>query len=1143
MNTSLFYRSVIYRCCFLSVLVLIICRNMAFAVIQPGDEILDRTITLSMDQVSFADAVNMISATANVRFVYSVKPDDHKMKVTLHSYRKKLREVLEQLLDPYHLGYDVVGNKIVLKPLTTAAALSMEAVQGAGVKSADIPVGELQVPVSGVVTDAKNGQPIPNVSVRIKNGKTGTSTDANGKFAVNAAEGTVLVFTFIGYKAKEVTVNGSGPLQITLEEDTKSLGEVVVTALGIRKERKSLGYSVSEIDGASLTQARENNVMNALEGKVAGVNVSNVATGPNGSANVIIRGVSSITGSSQPLYVIDGIPLTNSTYSNPDTDGYGGSDSGDGIGNINPDDIETMTVLKGAAASALYGYRGSKGVILITTKSGKKGKGLGVDFNSNYVMERVIDNTDWQTTYGQGYGNIKPINQQDALGSNLSSWGAKLDGSSVVQFDGVSRPYSAVKGNIHRFYKDGGTATNTIALSKGFGNDGSARFSVSDLRDNSMIPNAGLKRQSFHLSTEYNLDKHLSVELKANYITQQVKNVPNVSDAPANMNFATLFLPPNVDITSLAPGYTPVGDELLFSEDPFTTNPYFAAYKFSHQVKRNRFIGMANLKYTFDNGLFLQARAGEDYFVDRSLGVTPNGTAYLPTGSLIDGTYRSTELNVDGLAGKTFKLAKEFTLSATVGANYRKANVESITLQGGDFAIPYLYTLNNLKNYQTSYSNPIVVNKSIYATADFAYKNFLYLNVTGRNDWYSTLAPGKVNYLYPSVNGSFVFSEILHIKNMDFGKLRLGYADVGGEAEDPYQTFLNYNIVATMNGYPVGNIVNDYIPNNHLRPSSVKEIEMGTEMGFFTGRLKLDISVYQKKITNSIIPATTSETSGYTGAYLNLGNLRNNGVEWLVSGVPIKSTNFNWTVTVNGSYNNNKVLSLASDQDNLLLARSRAGEDDGQNAYIAQIAGKAAAQIVALDPARDEKGNIILDPSTGAPDPDNATYKPFGSGIHPWGGGITNDFYYKHFNLSFLIDGKFGGKIFSGTNYYAYQMGLSKETLDGRDKMYGDGVDGPQINATDYYARLSVVNSRFIYDASFIKLRQIILGYTFPPAMFHDKIQGLGISFVVRNAFTLMKHTPNIDPESNYTNGTGQGLELAGVPPFRSFGLNLNVKL
>lgn len=1081
-------------------------------------DVLDRFITIDLNQVAFADALNQIGLQAGVKFVYTFTPDPDRMKVTLHARHKKLREVLTQFLQPYNLGYEVIGNKIILKPATITAETPPS-----------------QDEVHGQVTDAGSAQPLPNVTVRLKNGNAGVVTDPDGHYTITAPAGATLIFTFIGYEAKELKVHGP-QLNTALEADTRDLGEVIVTALGIKKERKVLGYSVTEIDGNTLTEARENNVMNALEGRIAGVNVAGVATGPGASANVMIRGISSMTGSSQPLYVVDGIPITNVSYSQPDADGYGGSDGGDGINNINPDDIESISILKGAAAAALYGYRGSRGVVLITTKSGHKDGSPGIDFNSSYVVERVIDNTRWQHTYGQGFGGERPNDQASALSSGLSSWGAKLDGKLTPQFDGVARPYSAQTHNIHNFYKDGGAATNTIAFSKGFSNKGSVRFSVSDLRDNSMIPNAGLKRQSFHLSTRYNPAPHLSVDLKASYIAQQVQNTPNISDAPANLNFATLFLPPNVNIRSLAPGYTPDGNELRFSEDEYTTNPYFAAYSFSHQINRNRFLGIATLKYTFDNGLFLQARGGEDYFTDRGINITPNGTAYLPDGSMADNTYRSSELNLDGLAGKEFTLKKGLTLNAGIGGNYRKSIVENIVIQGSDFAVPYLYTISNLQNTQPSYSKPVVENRSVYATADFAYRNLLYLNLTGRNDWYSTLAPGKITYFYPSINTSFVFSELLHSHIIDYGKLRAGYAAVGGEADEAYQNTLNYNIVTSLNGRPVGNIVNVYVPNSALRPSSVKELEAGVNMGFLKSHLKADIAVYHKEITNSIIPATTSETSGYTGAYLNLGNLRNNGIEWLLSGIPVQTKTFSWTLTLNGAYNSNKVLRLAKDEDNLLLARSRAGEDDGENAYIAQVAGKPAAQIMALDPQRDAHGKLVLDPSTGAPDPEKAVYKAFGSGIDPWNAGLTNDFTYKNFSLSFLIDGKFGGKIFSGSNYYAYQMGLSKATLAGRDKMYGDGVNTPQLTPEDYYALLSVINSQFVYNAGFIKLRQLLFGYRFPK-------QRISVNIVMRNILTLMKHTPNIDPESNYTNTPGQGLELAGVPSFRSFGINLNIKL
>lgn len=996
-----------------------------------------------------------------------------------------------------------------------------------------------QAPIKGKVTDAITNEALTGVSISIKGTTTGVTTDINGTYTLTAPPASTLIFRYIGYKTTEVPAN-QAVINIKLSTSTSQLNDVVVTALGIKRERRALGYSVTEVKGATLTEARETNFVNALEGRVAGVNVSNVATGPGGSANVVIRGISSITGANQPLYVIDGIPMQNTTYRTTDVGGgYGGTDGGDGTININPDDIETISVLKGAAASALYGYRGSKGVILITTKSGKNAKGIGVEINSNYVVQNVIDNTDWQTTYGQGSGGIKPVSGEDAFGMGLASWGPKLDGTPVYQFDGVQRPYSLQSGNMGRFYKSGSAATNTISLSKSLGDDGSLRFAASDLHNNSIIPNAGYRQQSFTLSSNYKLDKHMDLQLKAQYINAFTHNRPSVSDAAGSLNFAPLFLPPNVNILSLAPGYKADGSENQFLDDAYTTNPYFVANKFINNTSRNRFIGSADLKYTFDNGLFLQFRAGEDYFADRNVIVTPNGTAYQTDGAMTDENVKSTELNIDAMLGKTFKASKDLNITGLIGVNSRKAVVDQIDATGTNFQTPYLYTVGNLASPTEYTSNQVTVNKSIYATVDLAYKNYLYLGVTGRNDWYSTLAPGKTNYLYPSVNGSFVFSELLHWSWMDLGKLRVGYADVGGEADQPYLTLLGYNNIGNLNGHPIGNISNgNVVPNEHIQPSSAKEFEIGTELDFFRSRLHFDMAYYNKKESKEVIPAVTSETSGYNSVLLNSGVIQNKGFEFLVSGTPVKTSNFSWTESFNITYNNNKVLALSSGSSSYPVGYSRAGEDEGIGiAYMSQEIGKSAYQIFALDPARDANGKVIIDPETGAPDPTLATYKDLGSGISPWTSGITSDFRYKRFNLSALIDGKFGGKIFSGTNYYGYIYGLSKETLPGRDQLYGI----QQLNAQSYYSAMSNNGSMFLYSGSFIKLRQIVLGYTFPASAFHNKIQGISVSLVARNVLTIMKHTPNIDPESNYSNGP-QGIEQATVPYTKTYGLNLNVK-
>lgn len=1010
---------------------------------------------------------------------------------------------------------------------------------------------QVTINVKGKVIDAATQQPLPGVTVREKNAAAAVTTDANGMYSISVGSTATLIFSFIGYSSQEVPVSGKTVIDIKMYAETKELQDVVVTALNINKEKRAVGYSVTEVKGSSLTEARENSFVNSLEGRVAGVNVSGVATGPNGASNVTIRGITNMTGNNQPLYVLNGIPLVNNNYATTDVQaGYGGKDGGDGIGDINPDDIETISVLKGAAATALYGYRGSNGVVLIVTKKGKAAQGLGVEINSNFVRETVIDETDFQKEYGQGYNGAKPVSALDALGSMESSWGAKLDGSKVFQFDGVKRPYSPVEGNLSRFYRAGGNFTNTVAFSKGFGDNGATRFSVSDLNDESYVPNAGLQRLTFGQTTNLKWGHNFTLDLSSQYVSEYTKNQPNVSDAVGNLNWGPMFIPPNVNITTLAGKYgngtIANGNELNPFDDPYTTNPYYAAYELQGAIHRNRFTGAINGKYTFDNGIFIGLQVADDYSNDRNTNIEPAGVGYLVDegidGDMYEQNAKQTELNIDLTAGDKFKLGKDFSGNLLLGVNYRKSEQEFLNAGGQNFAIPGLYTLGNLKNPVESHQLNIEEFQSVYGDLDLQYKNLLYLTITGRNDWYSTLSPGKINYLYPSFSGSFVFSELLHMPAMDMGKLRLSYANVGGAADNPYQTLQYYTIQGTLNisngSFPIGQAGNGAIPNGNLRPSSRREIEAGTEMDFFKDRLRFDLAVYQKKVIDDIVPVSIDYTSGYTTALLNVGTLRYNGVELELGGTPFKSKDFSWDIDLNGSYTKGKVLSLGGEQQ---ITLGFEAQDWGSAAYTQQIVGKEPLQIIALDPARDAQGNIIIDPEYGAPDPSAAQPKAFGSAENPWTGGINNSFKYKNWTLSFLIDGKFGGKLFSNTNLIAYEQGLSKNTLAGRDQLYGTD----QQYASGYYGDWAAADQgMFVYDASFIKFRQLIIGYNFPGKMFNNKIHGARLSFVCHNVFTIMKHTPNIDPESTYSASIfTQGLEAPAVPYSRTLGLNLNIQL
>ncbi|WP_316822325.1 SusC/RagA family TonB-linked outer membrane protein [Pedobacter gandavensis] len=1089
--------------------------QVCFSTLLMANSTKAQEMSFKVVKASVKQIFKKIEQQANVTFVYDEEVLGSLPNLTLNFKNEQLAAVLAKLREKTQLEFRLVGNYVgVAESFASMPNLSMSTA-----------ANNNRIKINGVVRDA-TGQPLVGVSVLLKGTQTGASTNSSGQFVIDANIGDVLVVSYLGYMTKQVTITNPSSLNILLDEDSKSLSEVVVTALGIKKEKRAIGYAVTEVKGDELTQARENNVINSLVGKVAGLNVNSIAGGVGASSNVIIRGVSSISQTNQPLYVVNGIPMENKPNSAPGNQYDNVPDLGDAIGNLNPDDIENISVLKGAAASALYGSRGKAGVILITTKSGK---GNSIEFNSNYVLETVIDQTDWQYVYGNGPDGKKPTTAAEAFQAGQSSWGAKLDGSSVIQFDGVSRPYVAQKNNINNFYRTGSTATNTLAFNKSF-EGGSIRFSASDLTNRAITPGSGLNRQSFNLNGNYNITKHLTIDARANYILEQAKNRPFLSDGAGNASYNVTLLPTSLDVRTLKRAVNDNGTEFAYAANAFATNPYFAAEKFINNTKRERLLSSVSLRYNFENGAFLQGRAGRDAYTDRYTSVVPTGTAYRPNGSIQESTTKFSDINVDVLTGKSFEI-DDFTITPNIGGSYRRTKSEQFILNGNDFIIPFKYVINNAKiNLAPTYRPSESEVASIYATLDLSYKNFLYLSGSIRNDWFSTLAtPGKdnaLNALYPSVNGSFVFSEFVKNDWLSFGKLRVGFAQVG-QATDPYQTQLAYSFNnATLNGRPLGLISNLYVPNESLKASIASEFEIGTDVRMFNNRLNIDFTWYTKTSKDEIVQAPASLTSGYGGAILNIGELRNRGIEALISGIPVQTKNFRWTTTVNGSINDNEVVSLAPGQLTLPGATSRTG-----SAFTQQIVGKPFGQIMAFDYKRDANGNVVLG-SNGIPA--RGELKAYGSAYAKYVGGWNNEFTYKAFNFSFMIDGKFGGKIYSATDSYAYTLGLHKGTLPNREAM-GDVAD-------TYYTTLADnVSSLFVQSADFIKFRQVMLGYTFPGKMFNNVVKGATLSFVGRNLFYISKKTDNIDPESDYTNNA-KGLELGGVPASRTYGFNLSVK-
>jgi len=592
----------------------------------------------------------------------------------------------------------------------------------------------------------------------------------------------------------------------------------------------------------------------------------------------------------------------------------------------------------------------------------------------------------------------------------------------------------------------------------------------------------------------------------------------------------------------LKPGYKADGSEINFSDNIYVTNPWFAANAFVNDLSRNRVIAMGSLKYDFTDWLSLQGRIGQDYYNDRTTSVTPTGTAYLPKGNMTENSIKLTELNADFLLTANRRLTSQIDMNLGVGGNLMRRKSEIHNSTGDQFNVPFLYALQNANNRNTRYDLYRSEVQSFYYTAEFGYRGMLFLNTTGREDWFSTL-PVKDNHLfYPSVSASFIFSEVLKASWLNYGKIRLAWANTSGTAE-PYQTKLYYSIDGSVNGYPIGVNTQSNVPNSELQPSRLREVEAGLEVKTLNSRLSIDLAWFSRKTIDEIISVPASPTSGYQGATINVGQLENKGVELMLTGIPVRTSRVTWTSSFNITKLKNEILQLSEGQKSLQMAESRT-----RNAFIQHVVGKPASQIMAFDYKRDASGNPVFD-ANGRPL--QGQLIPMGSGFHDVFGGWNNELTFKNFNFGVLIDFKSGGKIFSATNYYATIFGLQKMTLQGRESgIVGNGVNESggkntvNAKAWDYYGSLANnVSSVFVYDASFVKLRQVVIGYNLPTRWFGRLgVQGANVSLVARNLAVLSKHTPNIDPESNYNNSVAQGLELAGVPPFRSFGLNINLK-
>ena len=1016
--------------------------------------------------------------------------------------------------------------------------------------------------ITGTVEDADG--PLIGATVKVVGTTTGVATDNNGRFKLRCKRGAMLEVSYIGYVNK--TVKAQPGIKIIMAEDKTELSEVVVTALGIKRDRKALGYGVAEIKGAELTKAKETNVMNSLAGKVAGLVVQNTAGGNAGSTRVMLRGNTEMTGNNQPLYVIDGVPLDNTNFGSAGTEG--GYDLGDGISAINPDDIENMTVLKGPAASALYGSRASHGVILITTKKAEKDK-ISLEYNGSLTVD--VQNAMWddiQQVYGMGYGG--QFSKTATSGTN-SSWGPKADNQMVEYFDGVQRPFQMYKDNTSAFFRTGVTAQNTAILSVNSGKTG-MRFSVTDMRNKDILPNTHMSRDNFNLRVNTSAGP-VDLDFSMNYTREDVKNRPALGDSQSNVGKNLMTLAGTYNQAWLKNYETSEGDYANWNgNDQYNKNPYWDLYKNGNTSEKDIFRLTAKAIWNIDKHLKLQGTVGTDInnmtFEEYIAKTTPGKSA----GQLQDQIFKKRTLNAELLAMYNNQFG-DFDVNATLGGNIFKVDNLTTINTGLNQQMKNVISIMNYGEQsiqQNSYKKQI---NSIFGSASVGYLHTYYLEGTIRGDKSSTLPTSHNVYVYPSVSGSVVFSEFIKNKQIiNYGKVRASWAQVGSDT-DPYQLVTSYtNSKYSYSGYAMGLISNKVKPNPDLKPTKTNSFELGVETKFFNGRLGLDVTYYDQISKNQIIALASSSAAGYTHRLINAGEIQNKGIEVAVNGRVLQIKDFAWDAGVNFSKNVNKVKSLVDGMDYFELEKATwcgvsVGAEVGEN--YGSIMGK--------DFKRNANGDVIINAKTGLPEVDDQI-RTLGNATWDWTGGFYSTFTYKNFRLSAGFDVKVGADIFSMSMRSAYQTGKASGTLAGREEWYAseearqaagmtsaewlasgnargyivpgviDNGDGTYTQNTipvnpEAYWKSAADNApgMFVYDNSYVKCREITFGYTVPEKLLGKVVKSLNVSFVARNPFIVWKNIPNIDPDSGY-NTSGLGLEYGSLPSRRSYGINVNVK-
>ena len=1052
--------------------------------------------------------------------------------------------------------------------------------------------------LTGSVKDDK-GTPIPGAIIRNKTAQLNAQTDPTGNYTIKAAVRDTILVTAPTFGEQTIPIEKRGPLDITMIPSSatkKVLGEVVVTALGIKKNPRSVGYAIQEVSGNAVQEAKEVNFVNALSGKVAGVQVSTNTGSMGGSSKITIRGVKSILGDNNAFFVLDGVPMMNSvTNQGGQLNGGGGYDYGSPLQDINPEDIENISVLKGAAATALYGSRGANGVMLITTKKRPDTeKGIGVTYSINAQVDEVAVLPKYQNEYGGGSGgkfdtlyyNEHPegfLNEQSATYDDNNgrgrydllpmyavdeSWGPKLNGQIIRPYwswdkdknnplFGKTDTWTPHPNNVKNFYKTGFTLTNNIALA-GSNDKGSFRLSYGNMDQSFVLPNATNKRNNLSVNGNYEVTKGVRAVASINYTSLRVKGRPGTGFTGPNPTLQfTMYGQRQLDNEMEKRYAYDDGSQITWNrrawDDPHLSSsngPYWNRYKDYEADSRNRLFGYAGVDIDATKWLSFTGRVFMDDY--NTLEEEKTAQDYIP-GSYIKRIRTSREMNYQVTADIKKSFGTDFQLNATVGGNvmHRLWTTTGGSTTGG-FIIKDVYNLNN--SAQTAIPIDEYYEKQInsaFATANLGYKNFLFLDLTGRSDWTSTLQKGNNQYFYPSASLSFVFSDLLKDwKWLTFGKVRGSLAAVGNDA-DPYHSFNAFDYIPPFGTDPIlqfGSVYN----NVNLKPERTTEVETGVELKFLDNRIGLDLTYYRRTTKDQIITLPTSSPSGFTGAYVNGGSVENKGVEIGLNLNPIRlKGGFRWDINANIAFNRNKLLNLNIPQYNTSLPILTIGTDRRtQKVSVVAEVGEPLGTLRGTDYTY-VNGQKLVD-SLGRYVP--SEIKNIGNAYPDYVGGITNTFSYKGIYLSALVDFQHGGSFFSYTNLYGEKSGLLQSTVANGIRETGlvvPGVtaDGKEntlnITAQDnfIYNGGNTISRANLYDASYIYLREAKLGYNLPEN-WYKKIgaQSARVSLYGRNLWLIKSNAPNVDP-SNILNSASniQGIEGGALPSLRSYGINLNV--